>query len=450
MDEIVRRQVLPINEFTLDLTRGCLRLGNRNIELRPKAFAVLHHLAENAGRLVPKQELYQAVWPDVVVSDDSLVQCIRELRDKLGDQEHSLIRTVHRRGYLLDVAITIDVAALKVPVQAANLSNEEPDFPGRRVLPIAADSHSAGTASVLSLSSITANLSRFRGLDATRLTTASAILGAIALALLGLALWPADSERIGVLHRGWVAAPPVGERAPLAASRTQPEQRVALLIGNTNYKTWGMPLKNPRNDVAAVGRQLRTLGFATTIIFDGRSDQIAAAMDDFRREAEDTDWAIVYYAGTGIEVDGDTYMVPVDADASRALTFTEDYHKMRVETAFEAVKRAKRLRLVITDACRVDPAHDQADAHRRVFKVVEPPRGVLVAYSTAAGQQALDGSGGLSPYAAALIATLHEPGIEMPMVFRRISAEVEAATKGLQVPTVLGNWPVERLYVARK
>jgi len=56
----------------------------------------------------------------------------------------------------------------------------------------------------------------------------------------------------------------------------------------------------------------------------------------------------------------------------------------------------------------------------------------------------------LSPYAAAFIAGLHEPGIEMPMVFRRISAEVEAATKGAQVPTVLGNWPVERLYVARK
>ena len=93
---------------------------------------------------------------------------------------------------------------------------------------------------------------------------------------------------------------------------------------------------------------------------------------------------------------------------------------------------------------------DLASAHRRVFKVVEPPRGVLVAYSTAAGQQALDGRGGLSPYAAAFIAGLQEQAIEMPMVFRRISAEVEAVTKGAQVPTVLGNWPAERLYVAGK
>jgi len=449
MDETVRRQILPINEFTLDLTRGCLRAGDRNIELRPKAFAVLHHLAENAGRLVPKQELYQAVWPDVVVSDDSLVQCIRELRDKLGDEEHCLIKTVHRRGYLLDVPVTIDAASVKFPVQAANSSSEEPAVPRSRASPAAANGGSTATANVLSLAS--ASLSRFRAWGAPRLTTASAMLGVIALAFLGSSQWLAKSKRIDIAHRGFEpVALAVGERPGLVATPAQPEQRVALLIGNTNYKSWGMPLKNPRSDVAAVGQQLRALGFATTIVYDGRSDQIAAAIEDFRRDAEGADWAIVYYAGMGIEVDGDNYMVPIDANASRALSFTQDYPKMRLETAFEAVRGAKRLRLVITDACRVDPAtHNQASTHRR-FKVVEPPRGVLVAYSTAAGQQALDGPGAMSPYAAAFIAGLHEPRIEMPMVFRRISAEVEAATKGAQVPTVLGNWPVERLYVARK
>jgi len=449
MDETVRRQILPINEFTLDLTRGCLRAGDRNIELRPKAFAVLHHLAENAGRLVPKQELYQAVWPDVVVSDDSLVQCIRELRDKLGDEEHCLIKTVHRRGYLLDVPVTIDAASVKFPVQAANSSSEEPAVPRSRASPAAANGGSTATANVLSLAS--ASLSRFRAWGAPRLTTASAMLGVIALAFLGSSQWLAKSKRIDIAHRGFEpVALAVGERPGLVATPAQPEQRVALLIGNTNYKSWGMPLKNPRSDVAAVGQQLRALGFATTIVYDGRSDQIAAAIEDFRRDGEGADWAIVYYAGMGIEVDGDNYMVPIDANASRALSFTQDYPKMRLETAFEAVRGAKRLRLVITDACRVDPAtHNQASTHRR-FKVVEPPRGVLVAYSTAAGQQALDGPGAMSPYAAAFIAGLHEPRIEMPMVFRRISAEVEAATKGAQVPTVLGNWPVERLYVARK
>jgi formylglycine-generating enzyme len=98
-------RVLWFDRFALDLTRGCVRLGEEEIDLRPKAFDVLRHLAENAGVLVLKQDLCDAVWPNVAVSDDSLVQCIRELRQKLGDREHRLIRTVSRRGYLLDAKL---------------------------------------------------------------------------------------------------------------------------------------------------------------------------------------------------------------------------------------------------------------------------------------------------------------------------------------------------------
>src|SRR5262245_50473848 len=78
MDRSVDK-VLRFERFALDLERECLRVGGHAIELRPKAFNVLRHLAANAGRLVRKEELYGAVWPNVTVSDDSLVQCIREL-----------------------------------------------------------------------------------------------------------------------------------------------------------------------------------------------------------------------------------------------------------------------------------------------------------------------------------------------------------------------------------
>ena len=74
-------------EYSLDVVRGCLRAADREISLRPKSFEVLRYLVENAGRLIAKQELYEAVWADVVVSDDSIVQCIRELRCKLGDDD---------------------------------------------------------------------------------------------------------------------------------------------------------------------------------------------------------------------------------------------------------------------------------------------------------------------------------------------------------------------------
>jgi formylglycine-generating enzyme required for sulfatase activity/DNA-binding winged helix-turn-helix (wHTH) protein len=105
MDRIVPRLLL-FDRFVLDLTRGCLRAGDQDLELRPKAFEVLCYLAENAGRLIPKQELHSAIWTDVTVSDDSIVQCIRELRIKLGDDDRRLIKTVSRRGYLLDAAVS--------------------------------------------------------------------------------------------------------------------------------------------------------------------------------------------------------------------------------------------------------------------------------------------------------------------------------------------------------
>src|SRR5262245_22181390 len=111
-------KMLGFSRFALDLRRGCLRAGEQEIDLSPKAFKVLCHLVENVGRLVPKQELYDAVWPNVVVSDDSLVQCIGELRQKLGDADRRLIKTLSRRGYLLDARISAYNPSTQIPEQA--------------------------------------------------------------------------------------------------------------------------------------------------------------------------------------------------------------------------------------------------------------------------------------------------------------------------------------------
>jgi DNA-binding winged helix-turn-helix (wHTH) protein/tetratricopeptide (TPR) repeat protein len=93
-------------EFTLDAGRAQLNRGDSTVALRPKTFDVLACLVRNAGRTVGREELMQAVWRDVIVSDDSLVQCIVELRSALGAQGRGLIRTIHRRGYLFDAAVT--------------------------------------------------------------------------------------------------------------------------------------------------------------------------------------------------------------------------------------------------------------------------------------------------------------------------------------------------------
>ena len=110
MDQIVHK-VLRFDRFALDLTRGHLRNGEQEIRLRPKAFQVLTYLALNAGRLVPKKELLDAVWAGVVVTDELLVQCIRELRQKMGDDTQRLVKTVPRRGYVLEATITTQAVA---------------------------------------------------------------------------------------------------------------------------------------------------------------------------------------------------------------------------------------------------------------------------------------------------------------------------------------------------
>src|SRR5215470_12216413 len=123
MPDVAAPHVLYFDKFSLDFARGSLRTGDQEIELRPKAFEVLKYLAENAGRLVGKQELYDAIWPNVIVSDDSITQCIRELRSKLGDDDHSLIKTVSRRGYLLDATVTTSAPPTpQVPVAAATMT----------------------------------------------------------------------------------------------------------------------------------------------------------------------------------------------------------------------------------------------------------------------------------------------------------------------------------------
>jgi adenylate cyclase len=88
------------DRFVLDTTRGCVRAGNEELNLRPKSFELLRYLAENAGRLASKDELVAVLWPDVFVSDDSLAQCVRDIRAALGDEERRIIKTVPKRGYI--------------------------------------------------------------------------------------------------------------------------------------------------------------------------------------------------------------------------------------------------------------------------------------------------------------------------------------------------------------
>ena len=156
--------------YVLDLRRGCLRNADREVELRPKSFHVLEYLVKNAGRLVAKEELIKAVWPHVVVTDESLTRCVSEVRSALDDSEQQIIRTVPRRGYVL-----------AVPVVAASAPDQKAPFTGDRprlsivVLPFAdltGDSGQRYLADAIT-EGLTAYLSRIRDSFVIARSTAS-------------------------------------------------------------------------------------------------------------------------------------------------------------------------------------------------------------------------------------------------------------------------------------
>src|SRR2546428_6766950 len=98
-------QILSFSEFTLDLRRGCLLRAQEEIKLRPKSFEVLNYLVENNGRLITKDELIHAVWVEAAVTDDSLVQCLKDIRHALSDEKQQIIKAVHGRGYIFDAEV---------------------------------------------------------------------------------------------------------------------------------------------------------------------------------------------------------------------------------------------------------------------------------------------------------------------------------------------------------
>jgi DNA-binding winged helix-turn-helix (wHTH) protein len=113
-----RLELYRFGGMTLDLARGLLRNGSGDVRLRPKSFDLLIYFVTNAGRVLSKDELLQAVWPGVFVTEDSLVQCVKEIRRAVGDGEQVLIKTIPGRGYIFDLAVTVVEPAGTAPTES--------------------------------------------------------------------------------------------------------------------------------------------------------------------------------------------------------------------------------------------------------------------------------------------------------------------------------------------
>ncbi|GKQ51660.1 caspase family protein [Bradyrhizobium sp. Ce-3] len=236
--------------------------------------------------------------------------------------------------------------------------------------------------------------------------------------------------------------------APAAADG----RRVALVIGNGAYRSVPV-LSNPPNDAGDIAASLKRLGFAVTLISNGSFDEMRRGLIAFGHNAAGADMAAVYFAGHGMEINGDNWLIPVDAELKRDTDAANE--AISLQSVMLQVSSTGSLGLVILDACRNNPfaakmsrsLASRAAANSGLGRI-EPVGNVLVAYAARDGTTALDGDGRNSPFATALLRNIEAPGVEVTFMFRNVRDDVMEATRNAQQPFVYGSLSRKAIYLA--
>ncbi|MBR0840022.1 caspase family protein [Bradyrhizobium liaoningense] len=223
-------------------------------------------------------------------------------------------------------------------------------------------------------------------------------------------------------------------------------RRIALVIGNGAYNNVHA-LPNPPRDSKLIAGVLRDVGFQTVIaVSDLTRDKFFEALQTFAAEAEKADWAVVYYAGHGFEIGGVNYLVPVDAKL--AADRDAETQAVALEQVIAAVGAARKVRLVVLDACRDNPFAPTMQRTLSLklvdkgFSNIEPGAGFMVVYAAKHGETAMDGDGSAnSPFATALAREIKEPRVEIRKLFDIVRDDVWAATRHEQQPFSYGSPP---------
>jgi tetratricopeptide (TPR) repeat protein len=240
------------------------------------------------------------------------------------------------------------------------------------------------------------------------------------------------------------AVAPAGKVLPSAPQPSGP-RKVALIVGNGAYRNVA-PLANPPRDAKLIASTFRELGFATvTMVPDLGRDKFFAALHEFGVEAEKADWAVVYYAGHGMEIGGVNYLIPVDARLKA--DSDAETQAVALEQVIASVAGAKKLRLVMLDACRDNPFEKTMQRTialklvNRGFSNIEPEAGFMVVYAAKHGETALDGDSQNSPFATVLARVIKEPKLEVRKLFDVVRDDVWKATNRAQQPFTYGSLP---------
>lgn len=208
-------------------------------------------------------------------------------------------------------------------------------------------------------------------------------------------------------------------------------QKLALVVGNGAYPKW--PLRNPANDARAVAQALTSVGFSTTSAIDVTLQNLDRTISAFVAKVKQGDTVAFYYAGHGIQLEGENYLVPIDFDAKdEADAKYAAYAASRVQERIE--KAGARVTLVVLDACRNNPFAATRSTSGGLA-AMGTGKGTLIAFATAPGKTADDnptGNNGL--FTTHFITALQQPGLTIDQVFNRVRERVYNASGGKQVP----------------
>ncbi|MDP3427229.1 MAG: caspase family protein, partial [Humidesulfovibrio sp.] len=217
-----------------------------------------------------------------------------------------------------------------------------------------------------------------------------------------------------------------------SAQATQPqERRVALVIGNGSYKA--APLKNPVNDARDMAAALKALGFDVTLLTDAGQQEMDTAVREFGLKLRQGGSGLFYYAGHGLQVSGENYLVPVGANIQTESDVR--YTCLPAGMVLGKMEDARNdLNIIILDACRNNPFARSFRNSEQGLAKMDAPTGSLISYATAPGSVASDGAGRNGLFTQHLLKNMATPGLPITEVFMRVRQSVVAETKRKQVP----------------
>uniref|UniRef100_UPI0025F358CB caspase family protein n=1 Tax=uncultured Phenylobacterium sp. TaxID=349273 RepID=UPI0025F358CB len=205
----------------------------------------------------------------------------------------------------------------------------------------------------------------------------------------------------------------------------------ALIIGNGGYPGAGA-LKNPTNDATDLAASLQARGFAVTAVTDAKGAEMDKALKAFHAASKDGDIALFFFAGHGVQIDGENYLLATDSQ-----TDDEDdakYSSLALNKVISSMDKAKTTtNIIILDACRNNPWERGWRGGARGMASVYAPKGTLIAFSTSPGQTASDGTGRNGAYTDALLKHIETPDVTIEAMFKRVRNTLSANTGGKQV-----------------